>query len=170
MNWEYAGIVAEIVSAAAVVITLAYLAVQIKLSREASQVETSYTTVELYGNWRSHLIENNEIATIIAKANCGEELTPAEDIRIATLIDDLFVTLGNTHVGGVTGNAFYDASGEINYAERLFEKNPGLVPYWRDTREYVINAIPEFVAAMDAHLEGKTFPLRNPDSRHLTRQ
>ena len=159
MNWEVAGVVAEIVGATAVVITLIYVSVQIRLSRLASQIESSYTTVEIYATWRSHLIENGEIAAIVAKANRGEPLEPDEDIRIATLMDDLFVTTAISHAGGVSADVFYDPLSEVRYIERIFRQNPGLAPYWPRSKEYMDKALPSFSAALDSHLSGMSFPL-----------
>jgi hypothetical protein len=157
MNWEIIGVFAEIIGAGAVVVTLAYLAVQIRLGREASQVQSSYSALEVYGNWRSHLIENDRLAAIVAKANRGEAIRGAEDVQIATLMDDLFLTSAISHGSGKS-NVLYGSSVEAEYLERIFRQNPGLAPYWNRTRDYLSSLAPEFVNQVDAQLADKSFP------------
>jgi hypothetical protein len=44
MNWDAIGAISEIVGALSVVITLIYLAVQVRMSRIQSAAETTYST------------------------------------------------------------------------------------------------------------------------------
>ena len=57
MNWDAAGVIAEIIGAAAVVITLMYLSIQIRSAREETQVQGTYPSLDQYANWQSHLID-----------------------------------------------------------------------------------------------------------------
>ena len=157
MNWDAIGAVGEIVGAAAVVATLLYLSVQMRLSREAAQVQSSYSTIEVYSHWRAHLIEDERLAAIVAKADRGEALAPEEDLSVGTLMDDLFIALAITQVSGATARAFYagaagSSTPEIEYLLRLFCQHPGLVPYWGRIHAYLVLVRPDFVAAVDARL------------------
>lgn len=157
MNWDAIGAVGELVGAAAVVATLLYLSVQMRLSREAAQVQSSYSTIDVYSQWRSHLIDNERLAMIVAKADRGEALTPEEDIPVATLMDDLSIALAITQVSGAAAQAFYtgataSSTPEIEYLLRLFREHPGLVPYWGRIRDYLHSVRPDFVTAVDTRL------------------
>ncbi len=158
MNWDAIGAVGELVGAAAVVATLLYLSVQMRLSRKAAQVQSSYSTIDVYSRWRAHLIENERLAQIVAKADRGEALLPEEDITVSTLMDDLCIALAVTQVSGAAAQAFYTdamrtSTPEIEYLLRLFREHPGLAPYWGRIREYLSLIRPDFVADMNARLE-----------------
>jgi len=159
MNWDVTGVIAEIVGAATIVITLIYLAIQMRLAREATQAQSSYATIEVYGNWRTHLIENERLAGIVAKANRGEPLSPEEHIQVSELMDDLFIALSISQASGNKSKALYDRSAEVEYAKRTFRKNPGLAPYWEKTRDYIHIMGPEFAKEIDLAMSESTYPL-----------
>jgi len=58
MNWDAIGVFAEVIGAAAVVATLAYLSVQMRFAREASQVQSIYSSLSVYSNWPVHCYAN----------------------------------------------------------------------------------------------------------------
>ena len=158
MDWEVIGVVAEIVGAVAIIITLIYLSVQMRLAREASQLQSSYSTIEVYGNWRTHLIENERLAATVAKANRGESLTSEEDIQVATLMDDLFIALSISQASGAKSMALYDPSAEIEYVNRIFAQLPGLAPYWNRTRDFIMIIGPDFAKAVDVLMSETKYP------------
>lgn len=53
MNWEVIGIVSEVASAFAIVVTLIYLAAQNKLANIAAASDTTIKGTELASHWRS---------------------------------------------------------------------------------------------------------------------
>jgi hypothetical protein len=79
MTFEEAGIIAEVVSAIAVVVSLLYLAVQIRHSSLINEATTRTHLTELSQNI---LYNGTDHAEIFAKANAGESLTDAERIKI----------------------------------------------------------------------------------------
>ena len=153
MNWEAIGVIAELLGATAVVVTLLYLAVQMRLAREATQVQSTYSTIEVYANWRGHLIENGDLAGLVAKANRGEELSDKEDIQVSTLMDDLFAMTAMSHASNAKADAFYESASEVEYVIRLFDQNPGLTKYWNRTREFLEIATPDYARAVDIRLK-----------------
>ena len=170
MNWEAIGVVAEIVGALAVVITLIYLSVQLRLGREATQAQSSYATIDMYESWRSHLIENAQLAGIVARANRGEPLTDEEQIRVSDLMDDLFIALAVSQATGARTEALYDRSAEREYVRRTFSKNPGLAPFWEQTRDYIHIMGPDFAKQIDSLMAETSFPLhpeRPPPNKSL---
>lgn len=149
MNWEAIGVFAEIVGAATVVITLIYLGRQIRLSREESQVHGTYASFELYANWRAHLINNPDLAELIAKANRGEELTDAENARAGVFIEDLPIATYVSHTTSAKSNPLYRRGADIGYLAAFLKVNPGLVPHWERTRVLLEDMNPEFPSAVD---------------------
>jgi len=153
MNWDTVGIFAEVVAAAAVVVTLAYLAVQLRLAREAAQVQSTLSIIEIFSHWRAHLIQNPSLATLVEKANRGEELSGAEYIQVSTLMDDLFIATGLAHAGSVKSDALYETSADVEYLMVIFDQNPGLVHHWARYRGFLEIASPDFVRAVDLQLK-----------------
>lgn len=149
MNWEAIGVIAEIVGAIAVVVTLIYLSVQIRLARKDSQVQGSSSSLVQYANWRSHLLNKSDLAKAVTKANQGEELTEDEALRVTTLMDDLIVTSFASHIASFQTNPLYHRPSEVDYLIAFLKTNPGMIPHWERFRIFVGNSAPDFLKEMD---------------------
>ena len=82
MNWEAIGAIGEILGAAGVIATLAYLAVQI---RQNTKMARAATRQELAGQMQllaSDLVTVEGIASILQDHFEGKELTPTELLRL----------------------------------------------------------------------------------------
>jgi hypothetical protein len=95
MNWDAIGAISEIIGAIAVVVTLSYLAVQVRMSRITAAAESTYSNVEAYSRWRIAILQNSDIARAIAAANRGETLTDEEQVLLRNLMDDFFYSFGH---------------------------------------------------------------------------
>ncbi len=104
--------------------------------------------MEIYGNWRSHLIGNERLVSVVAKANRGDEITPEEDIQLANLMDDLCVALASSQPAAQS-ISLYGSSAEIDYLEYVLDQNPGLAPYLPRIHRYLSGAVPDFAKAME---------------------
>ncbi len=83
MNWDAIGAIGEIVGALAVVVTLAYLALQIRASTKESEANAFTVTGAQFNVTLSHLMEH---ADVWAKGNAGSELSAAEQIVFDALV------------------------------------------------------------------------------------
>ena len=84
MNWDAIGAVGEMISALAVVVTLVYLALQIRVSTRESQA-SAFTVIGAQMNViRGQLMEHAEVW---AKANSGSELSAPERIVFDQLVE-----------------------------------------------------------------------------------
>ena len=92
MNWEAISAISEVIGAVAVVIMLAYLAIQIRQNTQmnASALRQSfydYTTRQML-----HGTDSTELSALIAKASMtNETLLPGEKIQILRLFQAVFV-------------------------------------------------------------------------------
>jgi hypothetical protein len=154
MNWDAIGAVGEIVGAGAVVATLIYLSVQMRLSRQATEVQSTYSSVERYANWRTHLIQNPELALIVAKANRGEPLQDEEDIQLNALVYDLCITCIVSHAASTRANALYDHSADVDYLVATLRANPGFHPYWRNSTDLLNKVDSNIPIMVNAALAG----------------
>ena len=152
MNWDAIGVVAEVVGAVAVVVTLAYLAIETRLSREASQAGLTYSSVELYSRWRNSLLQNSDVAKAVAKANRGEEIDDEERFQIAALMDEIFIASCASYESVVRATALHERALEVEYLLAFLNDNPGLVSEWNRFRPLAEFVSAEFAKALDTKL------------------
>jgi hypothetical protein len=106
MNWEAIGAVGEILGAIAVLITLGYLAVQIRQSTRAMQTSTLSSLHDV------HLLtrDNERYIALLMKSQAKEELTPEERIhmveRFYTIVRGLEGIWLQQQLGAVTRDQF----------------------------------------------------------------
>ena len=82
MNWEAVGAVGEIVGAIAVVMSLVYLASQIRIQNRESRASATHEILEAFRN-EIAIIRDPDMADLLAKARSSdyESLTEPERIR-----------------------------------------------------------------------------------------
>lgn len=78
MNWEIAGVLAEALSAVAVLVTLVYLAVQIKEARKHLQISSHQARTDRNIHIALSGVQDAEYQRIHAKNRAGEPLTEEE--------------------------------------------------------------------------------------------
>ena len=84
VDWNAIATVAEVVGAAAVVISLIYAAYQIKQNTIASRTATHQQWVDGQGNANRAFVDDPEISELVARANQSfDSLTEAEKIRLS---------------------------------------------------------------------------------------
>jgi len=84
MNWDAIGAVGEIIGAAAVVVTLAYLALQVRASTRESEANAFSVAGSDRGMIRGRFMDHAEVW---AKGNSGSELSPSERIVFDELVN-----------------------------------------------------------------------------------
>lgn len=82
MNWEAISAIAEIIGVIAVVVSLAYVSMQIRQNTKVARAATRQAIAESTENLGNDLINNGEIAEIFVKHINGEELSPVESLRL----------------------------------------------------------------------------------------
>lgn len=99
MTWESAAALAEIVGAVAVVISLVYLAVQVRMNsnqiaQNSEHIEATiyHSTNESFTNWFSLIAQDSETAEIWGKVLSNAELGEVEKIRAHALLTTLFLS------------------------------------------------------------------------------
>ena len=91
MNWEAIGAVGEIAGAIGVIITLIYLALQIRQNTRASRIASFQASTEMLNSVSQSIATNSELAEILDVLSSGSrELTPSEFQRFSFLTLSLF--------------------------------------------------------------------------------
>jgi hypothetical protein len=98
MNWEAISGVAEIVGATAVVVSLIYLARQIKLNsnlvlQNSKHIEATiyHSTNEAFLNWHALIAQDEEVASIWARFYSNAPVEAEDKIRAHALLTILFL-------------------------------------------------------------------------------
>ncbi len=128
MNWEAIGAVGEILSAVAVLITLVYLAIQIRHARSAQQSEAVRSNRQERREFFTYLRDSPYMPAILAKVKRGEEITDDEQIRLGSHISALWGLLYSEWVQGRLGwQGSYRTSAEVNFHHALAQ--PGSIEW-----------------------------------------
>ena len=87
MNWETIGILAEVIAAVAVVVSLVYLAIQIRDSSNQNAVNRSATILDEFNRMQEVLISSPEVVQLFTKMKANEELSPTEDMLLESVVN-----------------------------------------------------------------------------------
>ena len=82
MNWDAVSAIAEVLGATAVVVTLIYLAIQIRQNTKVARSATRQAIAESAAQLGTDLLENSGMAEIFVKHFNGEELSAVEELRL----------------------------------------------------------------------------------------
>ena len=83
MNWDAIGAVGELVGALAVLVTLIYLAIQVRHTRRAQEAEAIRANRVERREFHTAIRDSPYIPMIYAKIDSGEKLTAEEEHRLA---------------------------------------------------------------------------------------
>jgi hypothetical protein len=155
MNWDAVGAIGEIVGAVAVVITLAYLAAQVRSGKHALMTNVRDSAFQQLQDWNLHLVQDEKLPLLFQKgAKDLDGLDDAERARfvhVAYSFIKLFENLYLHHRDGSLGSeGWSDTKGVIE----IYLQQPGLQRYWQ-ARKSLFNR--DFAAYVDS-LEPQTMP------------
>ena len=86
MNWDMIGAIAELVGALAVVLTLAYLALQVKQSNLAASVSAKQEMTRQFADYSDLLLQNPILHGVYLRGMAGEELDAIEMSQFSVLM------------------------------------------------------------------------------------
>ncbi len=85
MNWDALGAIGEVVGAIAVVVTLLYVARQIRQANAQTQAQARYSFIEAYGEMNTSITNSKDVASIFRRGFTGETLDPDEHYQFFAL-------------------------------------------------------------------------------------
>ncbi|MDT8449153.1 MAG: hypothetical protein RQ847_03170 [Wenzhouxiangellaceae bacterium] len=138
------------------VISLLYLARQIRLSTKAIVSGTYQTHMDAWHALSTLIIENSEVVELLWKSDDErQELSPTDQIRFRWLANKMFANWEHWYAdyqAGMITNA--DAESCTCYFRDLANR-PGLRKFWESSRQWFY---PEFVAFVDRELAAAGAP------------
>ena len=131
MNWEVIGVVAEVVGAIAIVVTLAYLAIQVReSSKTAKQIAVQANREQRIAMFLSER-DSPYIPAIRAKIEAGKELTGEEEIRLARHVSAMWAITYSDWVQNDLGLAGEYATHDDGWMAAVLSY-PYVVKWWDD--------------------------------------
>jgi hypothetical protein len=85
MNWDAIGAIGELVGAITVLITLVYLAIQVKQNSVLAKVQINQSGQETFSRYRRLCIENS---AVVAKTYSGAVLTDVERVVAQNIVSE----------------------------------------------------------------------------------
>ena len=149
MNWGAIGAIGEVVGAMAVLVSLTYLARQIKHSsksqdraNELAQASSIADSNALFINAWEPIAQNKDLADIYVKALSGKELSPAEEMQFIASINMYFAWLEVLYsqtsldlgFSGVEEENFFSVSNM--YITKIFGSPTAREWWYGDARSY----------------------------------
>lgn len=148
MNWEAIGAIGEILGALGVIITLAYLATQI---RQNTKMARGATRQELAGQLQlnaSDLVTGEDIARILQSHFEGKDLTPTEALRLGARAFRDFRFFENAYYQYSEGFLTDDEWRGFRENLKVLLKAPAYSDYWESEKTLYSRAFAEEVASV----------------------
>jgi len=136
MDWIAVGAIAEIVGAIAVVLTLAYLALQVNHATQAARRAAVAEAVSAIREANAHLADDPAAATIFRKGVDGLEnlSTEEEKVQFGILTFNLFKTCEHLHYQWVVGAMDSEVWGGWEWHMKGYLMFPGNRQWYEERR------------------------------------
>ena len=171
MNWDAIGAISEAVGALGVIITLAYLAMQIRQNNHTMDQHTSalasaaeIAASDQSGRQFTLLAQDSELADIIYRGNLGNELNPLERVRYDGYWFACFVYCQNAFLHnkrGYTGKASWQMF-DVGFSQYM--SFAGVDALWSQQRTQECFD-PDFVAHINNKLSLDSSSISKQDER-----
>src|SRR5205807_3313489 len=154
MNWDAIVAISQLVAAAGVMLSLIFVALQIKQNTRALQRTEHNSTMEQWTVIRQAIAQNRDIAELMTAGLQGERtLDSADQLRLEQMLAEqawaAFHIWDRTQ-RGIFPNGTFEATGGALLATLL--RTSGGPAWWRTAKETGYGFHPRFVSDVDAIL------------------
>ena len=164
MNWEALGAIGELVGAATVVLTLGYLAIQVRQSGKSSRQQSYHDLVTRRADFFNHMVSSDDVTAIVLAGLRGD---PMDEIKAQRFTSSMF-----NYVSHFQDVYLQRKSGLIEESVWLAERQflaagialPGFAAWWRASTQYYL---PDFIAEV-AKIEPIPFVLMDQEAGKWT--
>ena len=151
MNWEAMGAIGETLGAIGVIVTLIYLASQLRQNTKTMRSSTYQTYAALAMNISDYLAEHAEI---FAKLGRAEELSDAEQMQHSMYSMKMFYQMETTFLhyqeGAITQDIF---ESRMRGFQKAWDASPLMPDAWKEFRDWDLSD--EFVQFAEEHVIAK---------------
>lgn len=132
MNWEAISAIGEIIGALGVVISLVYLAIQIRHNTRAMMAQSAREAVAAMREFNKSMIDDQEISRIFRLgAENLQNLTEEERARFGHILFNFFKTAEELHYQYLHGTLDQEIWKSWKGIVSLYSTSPGFNEYWK---------------------------------------
>ena len=143
MNWDAIGAVGEVIAAIAVVVTLLFVARDIRQNSRSLSIAALRDTTAQWNHWSNMIAASSDLADIVAKGNKAfAELSESEQLRYGAYVQAFFDNVESFRSLVVDHKAEKDLDVLVSIVRRRMNI-PGFAAWWsQNTADYD----PDFVS------------------------
>ncbi len=151
MNWEALGAIGEIAGAAAVVASLAYVAVQVRHNNQLLKRAATADAVSSFRAWSANLLASPELTLVYQKGCEGMgNLDSLGRVQFAILAFNRLKTLEDLHYQYIKGAMDPDVWSGWESLSRGYVTSPGYQEYWADRHSVFSPQFQDWVDSLSA--------------------
>ena len=141
MSWESISAIGEIVGAVGVVISLIYLAVQIRQNTRAMKAQSAREAVAAMRDFNKSMVEDPEISRIFRRGAEGlTNLNEEERARFGHILFNFFKTAEELHYQYLQGTLDPHIWESWKTVISLYSTSPGFSEYWEMRKSFFTSA------------------------------
>ena len=162
MSWQFASFLTEIVASIAVVVSVVYLAIQIRGNTLATYSQTHYVTTTALAETAATIAAGGDLSRVFRLGlSSPDQLNEEEFFRFATICTSQFRTFENLHFqyrSGLVSEDFWSG-----HRENIlwFYHRPGTQIWWKEKRLAFSGSFRQFLEV------SKPTELESPDIRRV---
>jgi len=135
MNWDALGAVGEIVGALAVVISLLYLAIQIRAGSRVLRIQMRDSAYHALQNWNYHVAADPELPLIFQKGGADyESLDERQKARFLHIMWSFFKMFENIYIHYLDGSVGEETWNHNKDFLSVYVQQPGCRYYWENRK------------------------------------
>jgi hypothetical protein len=137
MNWEAIGSVSELIGAIAVVVTLIYLAVQVRQNTRAIRLDTGHAITEDFRSMFALMAEHKELAALVHKAASDpDDITGVEKVQYYGLNSNFVRALENAYIQWSENALDHRHWAGMKRMLIDYARLPGFGEYWKNRKHW----------------------------------
>jgi len=146
MNWDAIGAIGEIISALAVLVTLVYLAIQIRQNTAAVRASATREIHDSLLTAHTPIVSSTEVARVIRLGSFEpDKLSPDEHLQFDTAIYNMFASFEIYHSQYQSGLIDNNIFGRVKLSIQNQSSTPGVQLWWSKYKLDFSNAFVELV-------------------------
>jgi hypothetical protein len=150
MNWEAIGAVGETIGAIAVVVTLVYLAAQVRSGNRALTTTVRDSAFRQLQDWNTQLVADPELPFLFQRGTTDleslGEVERARFVHVAFSFFKLFENLYMHHRDGSLAGELWEGTKTVF---QVYTQQPGLRVYWDARRHFFNEDFAEMVDSLE---------------------
>ena len=149
MNWDAVGAVGEIIGAAAVVVTLIYLAAQVRAGNRALRTSVRDSAFRQLQDWNNQLVSDEKLPLMFQKGlEDFDSLDEPERARFLHLSYSFMKLFENFYLHHADGSLPENAWSGTRIPFMVYTSRPGMQRYWEQRRGFFDRDFVRFVDGM----------------------